>query len=149
MAGRGPAPKKKTTRQRRNKTSTNSTLIESSPLGNGRPPALGRRPDRRPWRDQVKSFWSDVWHSPMAPEYTQSDVHGLLMLADLIQQYWDDPCPQIASEIRLQRQCYGLTPIDRRRLQWEIKRVDETPTRPKPKRPKRAKDPRAVLKSVK
>lgn len=148
MAGKGLPPKSPKTRQRRNKTTTNATLIESSPLNKGKLPALGRRPDRRPWRAQVKSFWKDVWLSPMATEYTQSDIHGLWILADLIQQYWDDPCPQIASEIRLQRQCYGLTPIDRRRLQWEIKRVDEAPAKRKPARPKRVKDPRALLKSV-
>ena len=82
----------------------------------------------------------------MATEYTQADVYGLWILADLLQQYWDNPCPQIAAEIRLQRQCYGLTPIDRRRLQWEIDRVNET--KPTTSRPKRVKDPRSVLKSV-
>ena len=87
----------------------------------------------------------------MATEYTQADIHGLYILADLIQQYWDAPHPQTAAEIRLQRQCYGLTPIDRRRLQWEIKRVEKGKGKEKAKTapPKRAEDPRSVLKSVK
>ena len=142
-------PKKPITRQRRNKTSTSATLIDSSPLANGRVPSLGRWSGRKKWRAQVQAFWNDVWQSPMATEYTQADVHGLWILADLLQQYWDTPCPQIAAEIRMHRQCYGLTPIDRRRLQWEIKRVDEPKPPPKPKRPKRSKDPRSVLKLVK
>ena len=148
MAGKGPTPKNPKTRQRRNKSATQSTLIDSSPLGDGKLPLLGRRPDGKAWRKQVRDFWADVWRSPMAPEYTQADVHGLYILADLIQQYWDDPSPQTAAEIRLQRQCYGLTPIDRRRLQWEIKRVEQPDKKPKPSRPKRQNDPRAVLKSV-
>jgi hypothetical protein len=32
---------------------------------------------------------------------------------------------EAAQEIRLQAQRYGLSPMDRRRLQWEIERADE------------------------
>jgi hypothetical protein len=46
----------------------------------------------------------------------------------------------LSAEIRLQRQCFGLSPIDRRRLQWEIERTEEAQekgrkrrTPPKPK----------------
>ena len=67
----------------------------------------------------------------MAGEYDPSDIHGLAMLADLYDVYWSLPPEkaitkkELAGEIRLQRQCFGLSPIDRRRLQWEIDRGDE------------------------
>jgi hypothetical protein len=60
----------------------------------------------------------------MAPEFDESDVHGLYLLAVLVNEFWNAPSKELAAEIRLQRQCFGLTPIDRRRLQWEIERTD-------------------------
>ena len=60
----------------------------------------------------------------MAAEYLQADLHGLYILAELVDRFWVDPSPALATEIRLQRQCFGLTPIDRRRLQWEVERVE-------------------------
>jgi hypothetical protein len=61
----------------------------------------------------------------MAPEYDASDLHGLVLLAVLVDEFWVEPSKDLAGEIRLQRQCFGLTPIDRRRLQWEIDRGEE------------------------
>jgi hypothetical protein len=86
----------------------------------------------------------------MAPEYDSSDFHGLLLLAVLMNDFWLHPSTALAAEIRLQRQCFGLTPIDRRRLQWEIERTDEAQTRGEKRRaaarPKpTAVDPRSVL----
>ncbi|HEV8065630.1 MAG TPA: hypothetical protein VGP46_12385 [Acidimicrobiales bacterium] len=76
------------------------------------------------------AWWEAIWTSPMAPEYDASDIHGLYLLADLIDCYWMADMvkgmtkKELAAEIRLQRQCFGLTPIDRRRLQWEIEKAD-------------------------
>ena len=36
----------------------------------------------------------------------------------------DRAAAALANEIRLQRQCFGLTPIDRRRLEWEIEKAE-------------------------
>lgn len=101
-------------------------------------------------------WWRDVWASPMAPEFDESDRHGLFLLAVLVDAFWVEPSKELAAEIRLQRQCFGLTPIDRRRLQWEIERTDEALDRgrkrraaePKPATRGRAADPRAVLDSA-
>jgi len=49
----------------------------------------------------------------MAREYLDSDRHGLFLLAALADQFWTDPSPTLAAEIRMQRQCFGLSPIDR------------------------------------
>jgi hypothetical protein len=114
-----PIPKPAGTRQRRNKTSTNRQL---SVVHDVQAPKLPTGPR---WHKQTRAWWRDIWASPMAPEFDSSDVHGLYLLAILVNDFWDAPSKELAGEIRLQRQCYGLTPIDRRRLQWEIDRGDK------------------------
>jgi hypothetical protein len=89
----------------------------------------------------------------MAAEYVRADEHGLYRLAVLINQYWQTPLMQgLAAEIRLEQQAYGLTPIDRRRLQWEIERAETANTERTKRRIREAlsgkRDPRTVLKVV-
>ena len=70
----------------------------------------------------TRAWWADLWASPMAPEYDDSDRHGLLMLAALVDDLWRAKTARdrlaAAAEVRLQGARYGLSPIDRRRLQW-------------------------------
>lgn len=144
-------PMPKASPARRNKSTTRATLTRDHAV------VAPDLPDREEgWHHLTERWWADTWASPMAPEYDGSDQHGLYMLADLVDAYWREPSPRaraaLAGEIRLQRQCYGLTPIDRRRLQWEIERTDEAQDRGAQRRAERAKkaaepgaDPRSVL----
>lgn len=145
-----PLPKHPSTRARRNKVSGARTL---SVVHDVEIPAL---PDVRLWHPLTESWWDDIWASPMAPEFDHSDVHGLFLLAMLVDAFWVEPSTTLASEIRLQRQCFGLTPIDRRRLQWEIDRGEQaeqqtsqrrTAAKPTPAKrsAKKAVDPRQML----
>lgn len=133
---------------RRNKSTSSATLstdhdLQAPPLPNG-----------RAWHWQTESWWRDIWASPMAPEYDSSDRHGLYVLAALVDDYWLAETPReraaLAAEIRLQRQCFGLTPIDRRRLQWEIEKASDAMDkgrrrRTEPKPSGEATDPRLSL----
>lgn len=85
----------------------------------------------------------------MASEFLVSDQHGLYILADLIDRYWKAPSSSLAAEIRMQRQCFGLTPIDRRRLQWTVERARMAghERRPKNSPPGRV-DPREMLRDL-
>lgn len=146
----GPAPKHSSVRARRNKVSTGAKL---SAVHAVKAPDLPDHPSGD-WQAMTLAWWRDVWASPMAPEYDDSDRHGLYLLAVLVDAFWSAPSKEIAAEIRLQRQCFGLSPIDRRRLQWEIERVDEAQERASKRRaaapkavPKTA-DPRSVLRAV-
>src|SRR3712207_4512234 len=107
-------PKHPSTRARRNRTSTAAQLRRDPTV---KAPKL---PDR-PWHEQTAAWWADVWASPMAPEFDDSDRHGLLALAVLVDDFWTAETPtlrrDLAGEIRLQTQRFGLSPIDRRRLQ--------------------------------
>ena len=116
----GQVPKPAALRQRQNKTSTRAILSAEQAVTR-RAPML---PKHREWNKLTRAWWTDVWHSPMASEFLESDIHGLHMLAELIDRFWEEPTVSLSAEIRLQRQCFGLTPIDRRRLQWEVERVE-------------------------
>lgn len=151
MGGMGPPPKDPKTRQRNNRTATAGTF-ETSERETTRVPPLGRHPVKRQrWHARTRAWWRELWGSPMRDEYLKADRDGLYALATLIDQFWKSPSPQLAAEIRLQRQCYGLTPIDRRRLQWEIVRTRDAQEKhpPKPRAPELpAGDPRAALRAV-
>jgi hypothetical protein len=95
----------------------------------------------------TRYWWRDVWASPMATEYLRADEHGLFRLAVLIDLFWKEPSRALAAEIRLQQQAFGLTPLDRRRLEWNIEQVEQAKNR----RSRRAlvidhDDPRSLLK---
>lgn len=115
-----PQPlKHESVRARRNKSSTASVLATTHDV---QAPTL---PADIAWHPLTTVWWEDLWASPMAPEYDYSDVHGLFMLAALMNQFWESPNAALAAEIRLQRQAYGLSPLDRRRLQWSIEQGEE------------------------
>lgn len=112
---------------RRNKSTSRATL---SLVHDVEAPVL---PEGREWHPQTTEWWADIWASPMAPEFDDSDRHGLFALAVLVDDFWMADKPSVraslSAEIRLQRQCFGLTPIDRRRLQWEIERGEDAEER--------------------
>src|SRR4051812_26314295 len=111
----GPIPKDPKLRQRTNRVSTSATLqIAASQADTVTPPELSARgKDELPWHPDTLGFWREVWASPMAAEFIAADVPGLVLVARLIDRFnYGDV--GLAAEIRLQRQCFGLTPLDRR-----------------------------------
>jgi hypothetical protein len=99
----------------------------------------------------------------MAAEYDATDVHGLLQLAVLVDDFWHAESPRdrqtASAEMRLQGVRFGLSPIDRRRLQWEIEGSEEAqargrrrqatrPPQDAPTGPTPAKDPRSILRHI-
>jgi hypothetical protein len=142
----GPLPKDPKIRQRTNQTVTRATLVADD-QARRRVPKLPKRSDDGEWRSETKSWWREFWRSPMAGELLPADVHRVYILAELVNQFWTSPTTSLATEIRLQGMCFGLTPIDRRRLQWEV-----VPPMPEPEMeptkletPVSAKDPRDML----
>ena len=111
-------------------------------------PQLLARPDGEPWHPAAAEMWRAVCSSPMGAEFDASDLHALLRLLDLVHIYWSLPPEklvtkvQLAAEIRLESQAFGLTPLDRRRLQWEIERVEEAQASARRPRPRKQADPR-------
>ena len=149
----GPMPKDPQLRQRANKAATRAVLApESAPRR--RAPSLPRREEGDPdWHRLTRAWWRDLWRSPMATEYLGSDVHALYRLAVLVDQFWRMPSQALAGEIRLQQQAFGLTPLDRRRLEWTIEQAEAATTRKQQRRVRQAQDgeidPREALRAVK
>lgn len=143
-------PKPAAIRQRKNRSSTSAVLSAEHSV---RAPKL---PATRVWNPMTVSWWKSIWASPMAPEFLEADTHGLFALAMLEDDFWNSKNPRervvLMVEIRHQRQCYGLTPIDRRRLQWQVEQgesaAEKTRRRSAPKAtpaPTPADDPRLHL----
>lgn len=97
------------------------------------------------WKPLTVAWWETIWASPMADEWVDADVPGLTALASLVDQFWTTGDRGIAGEIRMQQREYGLSPLSRRQLQWEIKRLDGAkPTTPAAPR-ERARSGRGLL----
>lgn len=154
----GPPPKNPRTRQRQNRVAGAAILPSEAESKKREVPPLPERDSRaEQWHPKVVEWWEAVWTSPMAAEYLGPDVRGgLYGLAELYQQRWTTPHRKelvaIMAEIRLQEVRFGLSPIDRRRLQWEVAKGEEAEERTKRRRKERkmarqrGKDPRKSLK---
>lgn len=154
-----PAPKKDPSiRARANKASTAAVLRNGVHVVRPElPPRVLTHPDTGEsvevsWNPQTVAWWDDLWSAPMAAEYHSSDRHALFLLAVLVDQFWRSPSQSLAGEIRLQRQAFGLTPYDRRRLEWTIESTEEAKDRGKERRsrtaakqPAKRNDPRLAL----
>lgn len=146
----GPTPKPGSLRQRRNKTSTAARLslnpnVEVPELPAGE------------WHPRTLDWWELAWASPMASEWLDADVPGLELCAQLWDDFYTTDSPnlrvKLSAELRLQEARFGLAPMDRRRLQWEIDRGDEADTRTRRRRRAQVaptgdpRDPRDLLES--
>ena len=170
MGGKGPAPKPSSIRQRANKKAGatklkvdtgHSDAQDNNTQNKAKPPTL-QNPDKRKFHRLTRAWWKRVWNSPMANEYLETDVDGLARVAILIDNYYKileiDPMSKLTkelmSEIRLQEARFGLSPVDRSRLQWEVQKGEEAEAKRRPARQPRAegdttKDPRGILGVVK
>jgi hypothetical protein len=145
MAGMGPPPKPAHLRQRTNKKAGMAQI--SAPEQAKVPPIPN--PDKRDWHALTLTSWKHAWKSPMASQWIQTDIDALGRLALLWDAFYKQPDAKVMAEIRLQEQRFGLSPLDRSRLQWEIRRAEEGEKR-QPAQPVRrtGTDPRAVLMAI-
>jgi hypothetical protein len=146
MAGRGPAPKPAHLRQRTNKKAGIATLEAPAPDSVEVPEIPN--PDARVWHPLTVQAWQRAWESPMSSQWLATDADALGRLALLWDQFYAKPGPGVMAEIRLQEQRFGFSPLDRSRLQWEIKRAADTKPKPEPGK-RTGADPRALLMAVK
>ena len=149
---KGPIPKDPRLRRgHHRRASTRATLPSEAEAAEQEIPYLPPRPGRGKWHPQVLEWWRVVWQSPMASEFIAVDRCGLTLLATLIQDFWTAPAKsrvRYATEIRRWEEKFGLDPVSRRRLEWQIERAEVAvkKTAARRKRADRNKDPRDVLK---
>ena len=127
-------PKDPATRSRGRKSTTAAKL---TPVDN---PTIPELPPASEWIEgsawpaPVTSWWSAVWSSPMSSEYDDSDLPGLHMAAMYLALATDQkirPSERLkaASQHEAAVKNYGLTPMSRRSLQWEILKTDDAQAR--------------------
>ena len=113
------------------RTGTKAVLVERLTADDDPTPRLPARPSG--WHSQTESWWADIWASPMSNEWHESDIHNLFVCAMLYDDMWCGETAtarqKAASEFRQQRAVLGLTPYDRRRLEWTIEVADESKAR--------------------
>lgn len=145
MGFRGPAPKPAAIRQNRTKKYGAATL-ESSEVPVDAPEIPN--PDGRTWHPLTLESWARAWASPMASKWLDTDKDGLGRLALLWDTFYKDPKIPAMAEIRQQESRFGLSPLDRSRLQWEIKRGEDAERKRAPAPARTGGDPRKLLKMV-
>jgi hypothetical protein len=150
VGGRGPAPKPAHLRQRTNKKA-GATVLEARV--NAKAPKL-EHPRGEIWHPRTLVAWRKFFESPMASEWLPTDIDGLEMLADCYDKFYKTGDLEALKEIRLQRPNFGLTPLDRTRLHWEVAKTSEAEQKaarraPAPMRRTGTDDPRSVLMAVK
>lgn len=80
----------------------------------------------------TRSWWKTIWASPMAAMYVAADVPALIRLASLEDRASrGDASATVLAEIRQLEDRFGLSPLGRKRLEWEIlKAAGTTSARP-------------------
>jgi len=77
------------------------------------------------WHAQVRMWWKGVWSAPMSNEWHASDRANVVVTAMLLNDFWTATTAtarkEAAAEFRQHRAALGLTPYDRRRLEWEFR----------------------------
>ncbi len=150
---RGQQPKDPEARRRRNKAATEAVLTADDGA-KVKVPTLTQEILGARVHASTKRWWATIWKSPMAPRWLPSDVEGLYLLAILRNEFFMKPTATLAGEIRQHEARFGLTPVDRKRLDWRIQGPQQTePMKPAPvlddvPEPENF-DPRAVLRAVK
>ena len=134
MPGTGPLPKDPSQRRRRNADAVPGTVL---PAGgpDGPTPELPGGHDY----DTRTLSWYETWRcSPQAATFLSTDWQRLHMLAQLVEQYWQEPKKELLSEIRLNESALGATAADRIRLRWTVADEDNSAGSPARARSKAA-----------
>jgi hypothetical protein len=135
-----PIPRPRGQRRRRNLPDPVTTLpAEGSGL---EAPELPGADELLEW---TRNYWVTLWDSPMAVLWNAFDTPALIRLArvqDLAMR--GEASAAELSEIRQLEDRFGLSPLARRRLQWEIAQAQPQPGTTK--RP--AKSPQRRLRAV-
>lgn len=147
----GPPPKNPATRQRRNKASTEAHFEDAKPIARTGVPRMPKNGGGKGggWTPQARALWREIWQSPMRDEYIRADVHRIVIYVRLFDEFMRTGKLEVLAEIRLQGQCLGLTPIDRRRLGWVVSKAEPATKKEPPRRkPPGGPDPRTHLRAV-
>lgn len=98
------------------------------------------------WSKPVIAWWQDIHRSPMASEFTESDLHGLYVAANYLNEALN-PRNNAAERLKLGQaweraiKAYGLTPNARENLRWTISQAEQAEYRTRDLRAKKQTEP--------
>lgn len=125
MAGRGPAPKAKRSRDR-DTPELDELKVEGVLYGEPLPD--GVLPDGESWHPQTVKWWDSLRRFPLLKTEPEIGWQFLIDTALMHHTMWTKGRWEFASELRLRVAKYGATPEDRMRLKIKV----ETPSSPAP-----------------
>ena len=118
-------PMPRNARARTNRSSSAATL---SPVHDVKTPEL--LPKEIEWHNMARRWWRELWKSPTATEYRETDLQSLYQVALLVQDFWtaSDAKSRNDARLRIERAeaDFGLTPLARRRLEWQIEAAEDS-----------------------
>lgn len=122
----GPAPTHKDQRRRRNKPASGDWVV--LPVENDGPvPELPKLKGVR-WLKTTREWWMTIWASPMATQWQEADVPGLVEMAMFRQQMFEtdrlEERLKLADQVQKRGDKYGLTPKGRKDLRWVVTEED-------------------------
>ena len=112
-----PAPKDKDQRVNRHKPKTGEWVVLPK-SHDAKPPPLPAVKNIR-WKKADKDWWATIWRSPMASQWQESEVFGLVDLAVLRHEFLEGDL-RLAEKITAKSDKFGLTPKGRKDLRWVI-----------------------------
>jgi hypothetical protein len=135
----GPPPKDPATRRNRRHVPGQTTLVPLRP-GDVVRPRMPPCPSGGAWHPAAKAEWDLFWSSPMARQVQEADYGAFVRYLSLVDLLWrmmhggDAPLDvravvQLSAEIRRQGQAFGLSPLDRWRLKWQIETTQSSTER--------------------
>ena len=127
MAGRGPTPKDKSKRVRRNADPVQGEKIARQVAEQPDLPefditvTIDKQLETREfaWPERTREWWAMWGESEIAKNFTATDWSELLDTAVLHARYWSGDF-KVAGELRLRTAKFGATPEDRARLRIEF-----------------------------
>lgn len=123
--GTGPLPKDPSQRRRRNADAVTATVLPANGPDGPTPDLPGGHD-----YDTRTLAWYETWrNSPQAATFLPTDWQRLHMLAELVQQYWEEPRKELLAEVRLNEASLGGTAADRMRLRWTVAEPEEPAAR--------------------
>jgi hypothetical protein len=119
MAGQGPAPKERRSRDRDNHVLREIEVAEGVLYGSPLPDDV--LPDGEPWHPQTVRWWDAMRSFPLLEDEPAIGWQFLIDTALMHHTMWTRGKWEFASELRLRVAKYGATPEDRMRLKIKVK----------------------------
>lgn len=119
MAGTGPAPTGKRSRDRDNKP-VSEYVVTGELYGPELPNAATVLPKGEKWHPQTVAFWDSLRRSPLMANEDGLSWSVLIDTALMHHKMWQNGRWDFAAELRLRLAKYGATPEDKMRLRVKV-----------------------------